>query len=141
MKDNTKRPFDRLDEGKSWFMGLLNGKGFKDVTETSQFEHWDVIGTYAGKTYIFELKNRDFESTRFGDAALEEKKVKSLLDTPFVPVLVYFWTDRWTMIDLRNNPYQVMNRSHRATTRFSYDDDITTAWAYWPLDTLKMLDY
>ena len=138
---NENRPFDRLDEGKSWFMGLLTGKGFKDVTETSQYEHWDLIGSCAGKTYIFELKNRDFESTRFGDAALEEKKVKALLDTPFVPVLVYFWTDRWTMIDLRNTPYTVINRTHRDKTRFPSDKDVTTPWASWPLDTLKLFSY
>ena len=135
------RPFDKTDEGKVWLANLLKDKGFKDVTETSKYEHWDLIASYANKVYVFELKNRDFTSDTYGDVALEEKKVKALLDTPFKAILVYFWTDCWTMVDLRNTPYTTITRSHRATTRFGNSKDITTPWATWPLDTLKMLDY
>ena len=135
------RPFDRIDEGKQYLMKILEEKGFKDVTETSKFERFDVIATWANKTYIFELKNRDFPSGQFGDAALEEDKVKYLLDTPFKPILVYFWEDAWTMIDLRKTPYETITRTHRKTTRFDRADEITTAWACWKLDKIKLFTY
>ena len=109
------RPFDRIDEGKQYLMKILEEKGFKDVTETSKYERFDVIATYAGKTYIFELKNRDFPSGQFGDAALEEDKVKYLLDT--------------------------ISRTHRKTTRFGEDEEITTTWASWKLDKIKLFPY
>lgn len=135
------RPFDRIDEGKQYLMKILEEKGFQDVTETGKYDRYDLIGTYAGKTWIFELKNRDFPSGQFGDAALEEDKVKYLLDTPFKPILVYFWEDAWTMIDLRNTPYETISRTHRKTTRFGNNEDVTTTWASWKLDNIKLFPY
>ena len=136
------RPFPKTDEGRGFLITWLKKNGFDGIRGTSdQYAHWDVEAVRGGKTWFFELKNRDFPSGQFGDAALEEDKVKYLLDTPFKPILVYFWEDAWTMIDLRNTPYETITRNHRKTTRFGEDDEITTTWASWKLDNIKLFPY
>ena len=133
------RPFSALDEGKCWIMRLLGENGFYDIRETSQFAHWDVEATYKGERYIFELKNRDFPSWKYGDAILEVEKVRHMTETPYKAIFINFWTDKWCMIDVRTLPYDVEYRNHQATTRFGNSRVIRTPQATWR--NIKKLDY
>lgn len=133
------RPFSSLDEGKDWMMRLLQKKGFCDIRETSQYEHWDIEATYKGEKYIFELKNRDFYSWKYDDVILEVEKIRHMTETPYKAIFVNFWIDKWCMIDLRKKRYEVVYRNHRATTRFGNSREIRTAQATWT--DIKKFDY
>ena len=81
------RNFSELDEGKKWFICWLKHNNFKDITDTdsiSQFCHWDVEAKYENEKYIFELKNRTFESTKYNDTAINYDKYEHLLNSPYL---------------------------------------------------------
>lgn len=137
------RPFSSRDEGKDWFIKILRNKGFK-VVDTDYYRRtfpWDIEAEKDGKICLFELKNRDFPSTKYGDVTIEESKVRRMLVTPFRCFLVYFFEDRWTLIDLRETPYSTIVKKHPKTTRFQDDDTITTTWARWDINNIRMLHY
>lgn len=71
-------------ESIDFFKKFMEKVGFTDIKETQTediYRYYDVEGTYSnGKKYRFELKDRNYTSTRFGDAIMEEYKYRKFLE-------------------------------------------------------------
>lgn len=136
------REFSFLSEGREWFKKLLESKGFQDVQETPRYCRWDVEGYYGGEKWCFELKNRSFDSGRFGDVAVNKDKYDYLLGLPHRVVLVEFFTDRWCLIDVKNRrPDDVIIRECPRTTRFEDRTLRDNSMVIWKTKNMFMLDY
>lgn len=107
MSGEIKRPFPLEDEGKEWMMTLLSKKGYNKVVDTdinSIYTHFDLVAEKDGEKTIFELKNRDCYSDTWGDIEIQTDKYINLKSTKNKAILVYFWNDCWTMIDINKLP-------------------------------------
>lgn len=139
------RNFSELDEGKKWFISWLNNNNFTDIIDTdsiSQFCHWDVEATYGNEKYIFELKNRTFESTKFDDTVINYDKYEHLINSPYKAVLVTFWTDCWMMVDVKvNQPDNTFIKRCAHQTRFSNHTLIDKKMVSWNIENKKLLQY
>lgn len=136
------RPFSDQDEGKRWLMCVLESKGFQNVKETHNLCHWDLEATYAGEKYIFELKNRSFSAAKFGDVALSKEKYDILSNSPARAILVYFWTDKWCMIEVgKSSPTGEIERTSRKTTRFANQEEWEHSLVTWDIQNLHLMDY
>lgn len=136
------RPFSDQDEGKRWLMCVLESKGFQNVKETPNLCHWDLEAEYAGKKYIFELKNRSFSAAKFGDVALNKEKYDILSHSPARAILVYFWTDKWCMIEVgKSSPTGEIERTSRKTTRFANQEEWEHSLVTWDIQNLHLMDY
>ena len=136
------RPFPKTDEGRGFLITWLKKNGFEDIKGTSgQYDHWDVEAVKGGKTWVFELKNRDHYFDYYNDAILEMDKVNHLKESPAdYAVYVCFWIDKWCMINVRTMPYYIKNRPHPKTSCFSNRSITRTDQATWDNIT-KFLDY
>ena len=139
------RNFSELDEGKKWFICWLNNNNFTDIIDTdsiSQFCHWDVEAKYGNDKYIFELKNRTFESTKYNDTAINYDKYEHLLNSPYRAVLVTFWTDCWLMLDIKvNEPDNTFIKKCSHQTRFADHTMINKKMVSWNIRNKKLLQY
>ena len=139
------RNFSELDEGKKWFISWLNNNNFTDIIDTdsiSQYCHWDVEAMYGKEKYIFELKNRTFESTKYNDTAINYDKYEHLLNSPYRAVLVTFWTDCWLMLDVKvNQPDNTFIKRCAHQTRFSDHTLIDKKMVSWNIENKKLLQY
>lgn len=139
------RPFNELSEGKDWFINWLNNNNFTDIIDTdsiSQYCHWDVEATYGNEKYIFELKNRTFESTKFDDTAINYDKYEHLLNSPYRAVLVTFWTDCWLMLNIKvNKPDNTFIKRCAHQTRFADHTLVNKKMVSWNIKNKKMLQY
>lgn len=139
------RNFSELDEGKKWFISWLNNNNFTDIIDTdsiSQYCHWDVEATYGNEKYIFELKNRTFESTKFDDTAINYDKYEHLINSPYRAVLVTFWTDCWLMLDIKvNKPDNTFIKRCPHQTRFADHTMINKKMVSWTIKNKKLLQY
>ena len=137
------RPFSGLSEGKEWFSNLLLSRGYS-VRETGQYAHWDLEAVSSkGRKYIFELKNRSFCSSKYGDAAFNYDKYIHLKDTPddVTAIFVSFWLDGWAMIDIKKTVPDVFSNRAARTTRFQDKTIIDKKWASWNLEHIRILSY
>ena len=139
------RPFNELDEGKKWFICWLKHNNFTDIIDTdsiSQYCHWDMEAKYGEDRYIFELKNRTFESTKYNDTAINYDKYEHLINSPYRAVLVTFWTDCFIMIDVKNcPPDEDIVRYCQHQTRFPDHQIIRKKMVRWKLQNMKLLNY
>lgn len=136
------RPFS--DEGKDWFMDFLRRHKFSNIIDTDsydRYQHWDIEGEFKGEKVLFELKSRDFPSYKYGDVTIDYSKVQHLEESGCRGVIVYFWSDRWCMIDLKTHPYTIIRQMTRSNTRFGGARMIERPWAVWSLDKIRLLDY
>lgn len=139
------RPFNELDEGKSWFISFLKDRGFTDIIDTdtlSQFTHWDIEATYKEERYIFELKNRNHPSTKYGDTAINRDKYDYLIHSPHKSILVTFFTDCWCLIDIKSRrPDSTFNRMCPHQTRFQDHHLMQKEMVSWSIQNMKLLSY
>lgn len=140
------RPFSEFSEGKDWFISLLKAHNFTDILDTdtiSRFYRWDVEATSPeGIRYAFELKNRSFPSTTFGDAAVNYDKYEKLTDCPYKAVLVMFWPDCFILIDVKScPPDNDITRDCARTTRFRDHTRGDNKMARWYIQDRKVFDY
>lgn len=139
------RPFSELSEGKEWFIGWLQKKGFTSILDTdtiSRYYHWDIEATYKNQRFVFELKNRTFPSYQFGDAAVNYDKYEYLRDCPHKAIFVTFWTDKFIMIDVKScPPDEDITRDCARTTRFQDHTRRQNKMVTWKIQNMILLDY
>ena len=139
------RPFSDLSDGKEWFISWLRKHNFTDIVDTdtiSIYCHWDVEAKYGNCKYIFELKNRTFESTKYNDTAINYDKYEHLLNSPYRAVLVTFWTDKWMMVDVKvNQPDNTFIKRCSHQTRFADHTMINKKMVSWNIRNKKLLQY
>lgn len=107
------RPFsldvgdNRVDEGKKWITDFLTSRGYTvvDTDTVSKYMHFDLLVTKGNRTIWMELKNRDIPSTRYSDVEINSDKYNFLMGAPDKAVLVYFFSDKWCMVDVKKTPY------------------------------------
>lgn len=139
------RPFSDLSDGREWFISWLRKHNFTDIVDTdtiSIYCHWDVEAKYGNCKYIFELKNRTFESTKYNDTAINYDKYEHLLNSPYRAVLVTFWTDKWMMVDVKfNEPDNTFIKRCSHQTRFADHTMINKKMVSWNIRNKKLLQY
>ena len=139
------RPFSDLSDGREWFISWLRKHNFTDIVDTdtiSIYCHWDVEAKYGNCKYIFELKNRTFESTKYNDTAINYDKYEHLLNSPYRAVLVTFWTDKWMMVDVKvNQPDNTFIKRCSHQTRFADHTMINKKMVSWTIRNKKLLQY
>ena len=139
------RPFSDLSDGREWFISWLRKHNFTDIVDTdtiSIYCHWDVEAKYGNCKYIFELKNRTFESTKYNDTAINYDKYEHLLNSPYRAVLVTFWTDKWMMVDVKvNEPDNTFIKRCAHQTRFADHTMINKKMVSWNIRNKKLLQY
>lgn len=139
------RPFSDLSDGKEWFINWLKNHHFTDIVDTdtiSIYCHWDVEAKYGNCKYVFELKNRTFESTKYNDTAINYDKYEHLLNSPYRAVLVTFWTDKWMMVDVKvNQPDNTFIKRCSHQTRFADHTMINKKMVSWNIRNKKLLQY
>lgn len=139
------RPFNEISEGKAFFINWLERHHFTDIVDTdtiSRYYHWDVEATLGGQRYVFELKNRTFPSSLYGDAAVNYDKYEYLLNCPYKAVFVTFWTDCFIMIDVKNcPPDETIDRRCPHQTRFPDHHIINKRLVKWNIQDRILLDY
>ena len=139
------RPFDEISEGKDWFINWLKNHHFTDIVDTdtiSRYYHWDVEATLNGERYAFELKNRTFPSSRYGDAAVNYDKYEHLLNCPHKAVFVTFWTDCFIMIDVKSRyPDSFFYKICPHQTRFQDHHLMKKEMVSWSIQNMKLLKY
>lgn len=139
------RPFSDLSDGREWFISWLKKHNFTDIVDTdtiSIYCHWDVEAKYGNDKYIFELKNRTFESTKYNDTAINYDKYEHLINSPYRAVLVTFWTDCFIMIDVKNcHPDEDITRQCPHQTRFPDHQIISKKMVRWKIQNMKLLKY
>ena len=139
------RPFDEISEGKDWFINWLKKHNFTDIVDTdtiSIYYHWDVEATLNGERYVFELKNRTFPSSRYGDAAVNYDKYEYLLNCPYKAVFVTFWTDCFIMIDVKSRyPDSFFYKMCPHQTRFQDHHLMKKEMVSWSIQNMKLLKY
>ena len=139
------RPFDEISEGKAFFINWLEQHHFTDIVDTdtiSRYYHWDVEATLNGERYAFELKNRTFPSSRYGDAAVNYDKYEHLLNCPYKAVFVTFWTDCFIMIDVKSRyPDSFFYKMCPHQTRFQDHHLIKKEMVSWSIQNMKLLKY
>ena len=139
------RPFDEISEGKAFFINWLEQHHFVDIVDTdtiSRYYHWDVEATLGGQRYAFELKNRTFPSSRYGDAAVNYDKYEYLLNCPYKAVFVTFWTDCFIMIDVKSRyPDSFFYKMCPHQTRFQDHHLMKKEMVSWSIQNMKLLKY
>ena len=139
------KPFSDLSDGREWFISWLRKHNFTDIVDTdtiSIYCHWDVEAKYGNCKYIFELKNRTFESTKYNDTAINYDKYEHLLNSPYRAVLVTFWTDKWMMVDVKvNEPDNTFIKRCAHQTRFADHTMINKKMVSWNIRNKKLLQY
>ena len=139
------RPFDEISEGKVFFINWLERHNFTDIVDTdtiSRYYHWDVEATLNGERYAFELKNRTFPSSRYGDAAVNYDKYEYLLNCPYKAVFVTFWTDCFIMIDVKSRyPDSFFYKMCPHQTRFQDHHLMKKEMVSWSIQNMKLLKY
>lgn len=139
------RPFSDLSDGREWFISWLRKHNFTDIVDTdtiSIYCHWDVEAKYGNCKYIFELKNRTFESTKYNDTAINYDKYEHLLNSPYRAVLVTFWTDKWMMVDVKvNQPDNTFIKRCSHQTRFADHTLVNKKMVSWNIRNKKLLQY
>ena len=139
------RPFDEISEGKAFFINWLERHNFTDIVDTdtiSRYYHWDVEATLNGERYAFELKNRTFPSSRYGDAAVNYDKYEYLLNCPYKAVFVTFWTDCFIMIDVKSRyPDSFFYKMCPHQTRFQDHHLMKKEMVSWSIQNMKLLKY
>ena len=139
------RPFSDLSDGREWFISWLRKHNFTDIVDTdtiSIYCHWDVEAKYGNCKYIFELKNRTFESTKYNDTAINYDKYEHLLNSPYRAVLVTFWTDKWMMVDVKvNQPDNTFIKRCSHQTRFADHTLVNKKLVSWNIRNKKLLQY
>lgn len=139
------RPFDEISEGKAFFINWLEQHHFTDIVDTdtiSRYYHWDVEATLGGQRYAFELKNRTFPSSRYGDAAVNYDKYEYLLNCPYKAVFVTFWTDCFIMIDVKSRyPDSFFYKMCPHQTRFQDHHLMKKEMVSWSIQNMKLLKY
>ena len=139
------KPFSDLSDGREWFISWLRKHNFTDIVDTdtiSIYCHWDVEAKYGNCKYIFELKNRTFESTKYNDTAINYDKYEHLLNSPYRAVLVTFWTDKWMMVDVKvNEPDNTFIKRCAHQTRFADHTMINKKMVSWNIKNKKLLQY
>ena len=139
------RPFDEISEGKAFFINWLEQHHFTDIVDTdtiSRYYHWDIEATLNGERYVFELKNRTFPSSRYGDAAVNYDKYEHLLNCPYKAVFVTFWTDCFIMIDVKSRyPDSFFYKMCPHQTRFQDHHLMKKEMVSWSIQNMKLLKY
>ena len=139
------RPFDEISEGKAFFINWLEQHHFTDIVDTdtiSRYCHWDLEATLNGERYAFELKNRTFPSSRYGDAAVNYDKYEYLLNCPYKAVFVTFWTDCFIMIDVKSRyPDSFFYKMCPHQTRFQDHHLMKKEMVSWSIQNMKLLNY
>ena len=139
------RPFDEISEGKAFFINWLDQHHFTDIVDTdtiSRYCHWDIEATLGGERYAFELKNRTFPSSRYGDAAVNYDKYEYLLNCPYKAVFVTFWTDCFIMIDVKSRyPDSFFYKMCPHQTRFQDHHLMKKEMVSWSIQNMKLLKY
>ena len=139
------RPFDEISEGKAFFINWLEQHHFTDIVDTdtiSRYYHWDLEATLNGERYAFELKNRTFPSSRYGDAAVNYDKYEYLLNCPYKAVFVTFWTDCFIMIDVKSRyPDSFFYKMCPHQTRFQDHHLMKKEMVSWSIQNMKLLKY
>ena len=139
------RPFDEISEGKAFFINWLEQHHFTDIVDTdtiSRYYHWDLEATLNGERYAFELKNRTFPSSRYGDAAVNYDKYEYLLKCPYKAVFVTFWTDCFIMIDVKSRyPDSFFYKMCPHQTRFQDHHLMKKEMVSWSIQNMKLLKY
>ena len=139
------RPFDEISEGKAFFINWLEQHHFTDIVDTdtiSRYYHWDLEATLNGERYAFELKNRTFPSSRYGDAAVNYDKYEYLLNCPYKAVFVTFWTDCFIMIDVKSRyPDSFFYKMCPHQTRFQDHHLMKKEMVSWSIQNMKLLNY
>ena len=139
------RPFDEISEGKAFFINWLEQHHFTDIVDTdtiSRYYHWDLEATLNGERYAFELKNRTFPSSRYGDAAVNYDKYEHLLNCPYKAVFVTFWTDCFIMIDVKSRyPDSFFYKMCPHQTRFRDHHLMKKEMVSWSIQNMKLLKY
>lgn len=64
--------------GRLILMRTLERLGYKNVTAQAKFCNYDVSAMLDGQLYKFELKERTFPSTKYGDTIIEQTKFERL---------------------------------------------------------------
>ena len=139
------RPFDEISEGKAFFINWLEQHHFTDIVDTdtiSRYYHWDLEATLNGERYAFELKNRTFPSSRYGDTAVNYDKYEYLLNCPYKAVFVTFWTDCFIMIDVKSRyPDSFFYKMCPHQTRFQDHHLMKKEMVSWSIQNMKLLKY
>lgn len=100
--------FASEEESKQYFVQYLKLKGYTNIHPTTQrYAYYDIEAEYNGMRYRFELKQRDFDSTKYGDSMMEVYKYnrfkedhdKGLFDKG---VLISLFNDCMTSSDVFN---------------------------------------
>ena len=139
------RPFTGDSEGKDYFIGILKKEGYTgiiDMDNIDRYSHYDLEAWKNGEKHLFELKNRSFPSTRFDDITLSEDRYDYLRNSPHRTFLVYFWTDRWTIVDIKRwRPTDKITRINKRTTRKGNYSDYRHTLVVWPIRQFRLLEY
>lgn len=139
------RPFTEDSEGKEYFVGVLRREGFTNIVDTDSvdpYSHYDLEAWKDNNLYLFELKNRSFPSTRFGDITLSEDRYDYLRNSTYRTFLVYFFEDGWTIIDIKRwKPTGRITRTNKRTTRKGIYSDYRHTLVVWPIRQFKLLEY
>lgn len=125
-------------------MKKLEDHHFQHITDTDskdRYTHWDIEAEKDGKKYVFELKNRDFSSSVYGDVVINLDKYNYLKNSGFKAVLVTFFEDCWVMIDLEVPYDEEITRIAPRQTRFSDHRLIEKKMVSWTLKGKKVLSY
>lgn len=126
-------------------MRVLRKDGFDhivDMDNIDRYSHYDMEAWKNGEKYLFELKNRSFPSTRFDDITLSDDRYDYLRNSPHRAFLVYFWTDRWTIVDIKRfRPTDRIVRTNHRTTRKGNYSDFRHTLVSWDLRHFRLLDY
>lgn len=139
------RPFNLEDEGKKWLAGKLRANGFEvlDTDAESLYCHYDLDVVKNGKHTFIELKNRDCRSDDYNDIEIELNKWKWLRETEERTLLVYFWIDAWTIIDIKAlEPDEKISHMARDSHKWSKGEMKMKSFVRWNInENITLYEY
>lgn len=118
--------FQTEKDSIDFFVTQLEVSGFTDISTTqatNQFCHFDVSAQWGKKKVVFELKRRNFSSSKYGDSSIEASKFVKLEKDKrdgsiYDGFVVSFFSDIYT-IDSIGEGYNIRSVNCAKTTEFT----------------------
>lgn len=131
--------FNNEQESINYFTELLINHNFTDVNATqatNQYCYYDISATKNDRKYRFELKNRGFESTKYGDIMCEDCKVSSFEEDKYNgeidnAYIINFFSDGWCSSSVFNSHTTTLKKCPR-TTDFDCHDYVLKRCCLYP---------
>lgn len=106
------------DKKSKWYIiNYLKNKGWEceDTDNTNIYAHYDLKCSYNGHIAYIELKDRHFDSKKYGDIMIEKYKLDSLWDLENA-YIISLYTDAVYLTDIHNCSYVIINKRCPKTT-------------------------